>query len=398
MIYYDEKVVIGVLKIFAGSVLPRALPWAVSNGLYAAVVHISVAAAIENSEAELFKASFKDQMTGIITMWTLYSTALGYMLVFRNNQGYNRFWEGATLVNRIRGEWFNATCSLMSFCSMAKEKEEQVAHFQHLLLRLMSLLYCHTLRHVCEVEEASLEVIDLHGLDEGSMRYLAERADGKETEIIMGWIQRLLVKTSADGIICVSPPVLSRSFEELSRGIVTLSNLRKIRDIPFPFPYAQTLVLTLLVHWVIGPIVAAFTISEAWWASVTCGLVQGGLWAVVLIAQEIDQPFGDDPNDLPLLEMQKDFNASLLGLLTKQAREVPIYKHTPDRGISVSRLAGRVTNKKRYSAADMSARYRTGEMSAQIGRGDSQYVGGTKTPFDIQDANSDMRREVSSVS
>ena len=29
------------------------------------------------------------------------------------------------------------------------------------------------------------------------------------------------------------------------------------------------------------------------------------------IAQEIDQPFGEDPNDLPVVQMQSDFNHKL---------------------------------------------------------------------------------------
>eukprot|EP00931_Biecheleriopsis_adriatica_P120162 TRINITY_DN95292_c0_g1_i1.p1 TRINITY_DN95292_c0_g1~~TRINITY_DN95292_c0_g1_i1.p1 ORF type:complete len:404 (+),score=52.49 TRINITY_DN95292_c0_g1_i1:98-1213(+) len=50
------------------------------------------------------------------------------------------------------------------------------------------------------------------------------------------------------------------------------------------------------------------------------------MWSMVFIANEMDQPFGEDANDLPMVEMQKDFNLSLLALMHPLAQEVPVYK------------------------------------------------------------------------
>jgi len=44
------------------------------------------------------------------------------------------------------------------------------------------------------------------------------------------------------------------------------------------------------------------------------------------IALEIDQPFGNDFNDLPVSQMQRDFNRSLLELLDPIAQKPPEYK------------------------------------------------------------------------
>ncbi|CAK9071615.1 Ubiquitin-conjugating enzyme E2 11 [Durusdinium trenchii] len=37
-------------------------------------------------------------------------------------------------------------------------------------------------------------------------------------------------------------------------------------------------------------------------------------WTLFYIAQEIDQPFGEDSNDLPVVELQHEFNKNLLHL------------------------------------------------------------------------------------
>lgn len=46
-----------------------------------------------------------------------YIAILGFMVVFRSNQAWTRYWEGADLVLQARGSWVSATSSLIAFCS-----------------------------------------------------------------------------------------------------------------------------------------------------------------------------------------------------------------------------------------------------------------------------------------
>ena len=47
-----------------------------------------------------------------------------------------------------------------------------------------------------------------------------------------------------------------------------------------------------------------------------------GFWSVNFIAEEIEMPFGDDKNDLPIPELQKDFikDLKVCTLLDKPSR------------------------------------------------------------------------------
>lgn len=47
------------------------------------------------------------------------------------------------------------------------------------------------------------------------------------------------------------------------------------------------------------------------------------MWGINYVAQEIEEPFGGDQNDLPLHDMQKCFNASLSSLLSRSAKTPP---------------------------------------------------------------------------
>merc|ERR1719310_34459 len=66
---------------------------------------------------------------------------LGFLVVFRSQQAYSRWWEGGTLLQQLRGEWFNSFSCLVAFCNAAPEKQKDVQRFQLQLVRLFSLLY-----------------------------------------------------------------------------------------------------------------------------------------------------------------------------------------------------------------------------------------------------------------
>mmetsp|Transcript_76241 Transcript_76241/g.210396 ORF Transcript_76241/g.210396 Transcript_76241/m.210396 type:complete len:535 (-) Transcript_76241:216-1820(-) len=316
---------------YHGSVFPKALLWALPNAILAVVLHMYC-----RKDGDYYV----DQMSmeGVNIIWGGYTSVLGFLVVFRNNQAYTRFWEGATLINQVRGEWFNAVSTLFAFCNHQKEYADQVKHFQHILVRLASMLYCSALQQVCDLHDDKLEIVNNEGMDSESKEFMLDSND--RCEIILQWIQRLIVDSEENRTIKIAPPLLTRAFQELSRGIVNLNNARKIKDIPFPFPYAQMITCMLLVHWMVTPLMASQVIESRIWAGVMCFFVTFSFWCLIYIALEIDQPFGEDANDLPIRDMQRDFNQSLLRLLEPAAQKVPTWQvrniSKPELGVSDS--------------------------------------------------------------
>mmetsp|Transcript_110867 Transcript_110867/g.247504 ORF Transcript_110867/g.247504 Transcript_110867/m.247504 type:complete len:513 (+) Transcript_110867:70-1608(+) len=302
----------GILYAFSlkGSVFPKALVWATPNAICAGML------------TYFFHDSYgMDDLSGLNYLWSGYTFILGILVVFRNNQAYSRFWEGATLISQTRGEWTEAISGLLSFCSKDPAQEEQVVHFQELLVRLFSLLHCSALQQICALEDSTLEVIAFDFVDKKYLEFLLQAND--RCEIIMMWIQQLVGEAQMDGTIKTPPPILSRAYQELSRGIVNLIDAKKIKEVPFPFPYSQMITSMLLGHWLITPVLASQVISSVAWATGLCFIISTGLWSLMYIALEIDQPFGGDSNDVDVQEMQQDFNRSLLDLLSPLAQSVP---------------------------------------------------------------------------
>jgi predicted membrane chloride channel (bestrophin family) len=249
---------------------------------------------------------------------------LGFLIVFRAQTAFNRWWEGGTLLQQLRGEWFNAFSCLMAFTNSAADKRLEVLKFQHQLARMISMLYASALQQVGTMPKKEFELIDMQGFDPQSVNYLMNSHD--QCEICLQWIQRLIVRANSDEVIKIAPPILSRVFNQLGNGIVNLNNARKITDFAIPFNLAQMITIMLLFHWMFTPVLCALAITSPGWASFVTFLVIFSIWSINYIATELEMPFGSDPNDLPLADMQKDLNLSLIGLFDERAKEPPSFQ------------------------------------------------------------------------
>eukprot|EP00929_Paragymnodinium_shiwhaense_P050604 TRINITY_DN25484_c0_g2_i1.p1 TRINITY_DN25484_c0_g2~~TRINITY_DN25484_c0_g2_i1.p1 ORF type:complete len:678 (-),score=179.84 TRINITY_DN25484_c0_g2_i1:83-2116(-) len=267
----------------------------------------------------------KPDISGAMNVWSNFTFVLGFLIVFRTQIAYGRFWEGGTTLQQVRGVWFNATSNLIAFCSADSKRLEEVQSFQHLLVRLMSMLYCAALQQVAQMSDESFEVIEYSGIAEDSLEYLANSED--QMEVLMQWIQRLIICSIDSGIIPIAPPITSRVFQELSNGIVDVQNAKKITEFPFPFPYAQMLTVMLLMHLVLTPVIAAMVVDHWAIAAIVTFVTTFSLWSINFIAAELEMPFGDDHNDLPVEEMQSRFNSSLRTLLHPLCQNPPVFHY-----------------------------------------------------------------------
>lgn len=254
-----------------------------------------------------------------------FTTLVGFVVVFRTNQAYSRFWEGVTSTCRMRAEWFDAASSLVAFCKAANADEDRVLVFQHTLVRLFSMLHSAAIEEIQGTSDCTngegLELIDAKGIDPVSL--CAIRDSDCKVGLVFQWIQQLIVENIATGVLTIAPPILSRSFQEFATGMVNFHDAVKITIVPFPFPYAQTTEALLLLHWVISPLVICMWVDEWVWAGIFCFIQVFILWSLNAIATEIEDPFGEDQNDLDGAEMQQEFNQHLLLLLQPTTKRTP---------------------------------------------------------------------------
>jgi len=314
---------VGGLFSLRGSVFPKAICLAVPNAIIAFTLHWAF---------HMNDLAGQDDfsLAGVGSIWGAFTTVLGFLIVFRNNQAYTRFWGGSGEVYQVMGQWVHAAGDVISFCSHDPGKYEEVRRFQHLFVRLMSLLFCAALQRAGELDDDRFDVIEYASLDKESLGFIVEAEVEERPEIFSQWLNRLILDASNSGVIQIPAPILSRAFWELHQGKMDMrAGVRILKDVPFPFAYAQILSGSLLVHWVLTPIMAAQVIESRIWCAFACFIVIMAFWSLLYIAFQIDNPFGDDLNDLPVQEMMRKFNKSLMLLLHPMAQNAPKFSTAP---------------------------------------------------------------------
>jgi putative membrane protein len=263
---------------------------------------------------------------------------LGFLVVFRTSQAYGRFWDGCSAMHAMMAEWFDASSSLFAFCKNSPANVDTVVVFQHTLVRLFSILSATALKDLSESpaeqksqknqkeqdsskREFELELIDAEGLDLDSLKAINESEC--KVELIFQWIQQLIVEANERMIFNVQAPILSRVFNELANGMVRYHDCLKIASVPFPFPYVQTLELLLVMHWMVTPMVMCLWIDSRLWVFATTFLQIFFFWSLNFIASELENPFGEDDNDLPVMENQCLMNQRLLLLMRPNTMRTP---------------------------------------------------------------------------
>lgn len=262
-------------------------------------------------------------------LWNAMTAVIIVLMGFRTKQAFGRFWEGTSLLHQMRGEWFDAASCLMAFSRDAKihkNKAAEVKEFRHTLMRLMSLMHGSALDEISGCDDDRYEVLDIHGLDAKTLRFLRdckEKLGFNRVEALQHMIQVLVTHNHHSGVLTIPPPILSRIYQTLSRGLVNLLNARKIKDTSFPFPYAQVILLLLCVHSVFTPLLMTQVIASKVWAALFSFFPILGLISINLIAAELEMPFGNDMNDLPLRHFQSEMNDALLLLIHEFADHLP---------------------------------------------------------------------------
>eukprot|EP00747_Dinoflagellata_sp_TGD_P129853 gnl/TRDRNA2_/TRDRNA2_174750_c1_seq4.p1 gnl/TRDRNA2_/TRDRNA2_174750_c1~~gnl/TRDRNA2_/TRDRNA2_174750_c1_seq4.p1 ORF type:complete len:514 (+),score=69.52 gnl/TRDRNA2_/TRDRNA2_174750_c1_seq4:84-1625(+) len=263
--------------------------------------------------------------------YTGFSSLLGFLVVFRTSQSYNRHWEGCALTYGMMGDWLECASSVVAFSAGAASGTESADRFRHTVIRLFSLLFACALAELEDMDHEetdiegnpyhrafNLELLDVGAFDDHTLSYL-KTIDWK-VELVTHWI---LTAMTASRDFVVPPPIITRAYHELASGTSKFNDCLKIVNVPFPPPYDHTLTGLLVLHWIISPWVVCNWTQTSGHAGLLVFLQVFVLWSLTFIAKELEQPFGDDDDDLNVEEVQKNLNARLLLLLHPAAQHMP---------------------------------------------------------------------------
>lgn len=247
--------------------------------------------------------------------YTTLNWVLGFVLVFRTGQAYNRFWHAALNVRRMGAEWIDACAQICAFAEDSGCDADKVKNYKAMMIRLFSLLHCVALQQITEVDDDSIEVIDSLGIGVHNLAYMRSKDKERRIHVVFQWIQAGILFGMKSGLIKTPPPIISRCFQELNAGMVALAEMQTIEETPFPVPYARMVTVLLLTHMSLTPFFMINLTDHFLVAGVFAFMAVFLLWILVLIAMDIEEPFGDDLDDLDFPHAQEEINCSLMELV-----------------------------------------------------------------------------------
>lgn len=307
--------------VITGSVFPRAAQVALPSAIFGCILRWGITQGhVEFLAGEVMKNS---------AVWNGFSTLVIFLVVFRTSQSYARFNDGASATIKMSAEWFDAASSLMAFCRFTNAPEDKVDVFKNTLIRLFSILHAVALGEIedscvdtaLEVQAYKFELVDVDGIDDESLLTIM-KCDSK-VELLFQWIQQLCVENIMCGVLNIPPPILTRAFQEMANGMIAVNEAIRVSSIPFPFPYAQACDLLLFSYSVLAPMLAAAWVNEISWTFVFTFTQVFILWCLNFISEEVENPFGADPNDLDFYGLQQEMNKHLLLLSKASTMRLP---------------------------------------------------------------------------
>lgn len=216
------------------------------------------------------------------------SLVLGLLLVFRTNTAYERFWEGrktwGTLVNNVRNL---ARRIWVAVDEKTPQDRAEKAVTLHLLVAFATAMKLHLRQEPVNDE--------LKHLMPASCFFQLKTMHNPPLEIAF-WIGNYLQQQYQRG--CISLYQLTAMHSLLDSMVDTLGSCERILKTPIPLAYAIHLKQLLLIYCLSVPFQLVGDLN--WWTGPVAAIISFTLLGIEEIGIEIENPFGGDPNDLPL--------------------------------------------------------------------------------------------------
>jgi putative membrane protein len=264
-----------------GSVVPMILPRMVLFAGFGVLVSL----------LEYFHVSIASQVLGDLTANVVFNLVLGLLLVFRTNAAYDRFWEGrqalGLLVVNIRTLAREIQLAIPTPATTDQANKQEA-------LRLLTAFAIATKLHLRQ------EVMDeeLQQWLAPEKRTLLDSSKNPPLQMTF-WIGEYLQRQFHRGLLDNCRVIeLNRLLNCLVEG---LTSCERIAKTSIPIAYSIYLKRLILIYCVFLPF---HLVSEFhWWTGFVVAVISFILLGVEEVGSELDNPFGRDPNDLPVDEI-----------------------------------------------------------------------------------------------
>ncbi len=290
MISYNTKEWLSVFRLHKADTFRKLLPLILAIAVYTAL--------ISYLEQQYFNLEEDSPLKNITIMHTLVGFALSMLLVFRTNTAYDRWWEGRKLWGSLVNNSRNLALKLAPL--LARDKDER-AFFASAISRYAVELMVHLQATATRLEMDEKPHPEIPDFDH-QLHVPAQAA---------GLIIQRIHKLRGTGLL--SPEDLLLMNTELTSFLDICGACERIRNTPIPYSYSAFIKKFIFIYVITLPFGLSFTLGML--SVPIVALMFYILASLELIAEEIEEPFGADMNDLPMPRLCHTINKTVHEIL-----------------------------------------------------------------------------------
>lgn len=291
MINYNPKNWYGLIFEFHKSdTLRKLLKTLILFGIYCTIIVY----------LELHFTTFKST----IAIHSLLGFVIGLLLVFRTNTAYDRWWEG----RKLWGELTNTSRNLaMKINAILKKDEVEDRKFYSAMISNF-VISCkgHLRRH----KESTLEEFtDCKGFSKEKLN-IQDHLPNLFATLIFEKTHRLFKEEIITGNLLITVDKQIKSMVDVIGGC------ERIKNTPIPYSYNIFLKKFIFIYTLSLPF--GLVTDLGYWSIPISIFILYVLSSLELLAEEIEDPFGTDANDLPIDTMCENIKKNVNSILLKK--------------------------------------------------------------------------------
>lgn len=290
MIKYNPKNWL-VFDFYSRYVIKRLLPMLIAMTAFTVLLEFLV--------LDVFKLHYP----GILTFHSILGIFLGLFLVLRTNTAYDRWWEGRKLWGRLVNDTRNLAIKINTF---AKDEETKV-FFSHMIANVAVAMKEH-LRESINIGEMTL-------VDEDIKKQLI--ASKHRPNFINRLMYDRVKQMREKGDISDFEYLMLD--KELKGYTDIIGACERIHTTPIPYSYSMF--IKKFIFFYIFTLPFGLLWQFGYWTTIIVLPVFYFLFSLELIAEEIEDPFGNDINDLPLDHLTKKIRMNVREMLDQDDPE-----------------------------------------------------------------------------
>lgn len=275
-----------IFRIHKADTFRTLMPIMLAIGVYAGIIGYL--------EVEYWKLSEDSYIKNITIMHGMLGFVISLLLVFRTNTAYDRWWEG----RRMWGSLVNNSRNLAIKLTAILKDEKDRNYFRKMIPSYASILHKHL--NDSDTSKQLFDDVDLE-IDHHTHK------PNQVAKMLFDKINDLYEskKITGDQLILLNTEL--QSFTEICGACERIKNT--------PIPYSYSAFIKKFIFFYVMTLPFGYSFSLGYYVVPVVVFIFYVLASLELIAEEIEDPFGPDQNDLPTKKIAENIKKHIEELL-----------------------------------------------------------------------------------